>query len=323
MIAAMVLGSAARAVPLRLQYAPAPKLRAAYALPVARAKLDVPHCGHGQRAKLGALTATLTSFGAVATPAALASTEVLSLASDNGTSPALLAVVGVETLAVFALGSLYLQMKEKLELQESALVALLDVRRSLQRLQLDTVYAQTTISGGSKEEETSTEASLSKSAESTLQDAMLGNVNPDSLEALTVLREAKRALAESKLAEAERLYSNALRMAQTAEDVLLMKRAYRGLGVTCRDLRRFDEAINYLNKALEMSQVLDSQQGFSSGPSQRDIELCGMIADIQVEQGNVKEAQAMYKRYVSGLEILGENVRQGPTIPSAPQKQAV
>ena len=139
-----------------------------------------------------------------------------------------------------------------------------------------------------------------------------GRLNPDSLEVLTTLREAKRALAAGQSAQAQQLYADALTGAKVAGDSMLMKRAYRGLGVACRDLKRFQEAIDNLQKALELSQVIDSAQGFSSGPSLRDIELCGIMADIQVELGNVEEAQVMYKRYVAGLEILGESMRQAP-----------
>ena len=86
----------------------------------------------------------------------------------------LLGAVVVEALAIAGLGALYLNTKQKLSSQEEALAALLTVRRSLQRLQLDTTYSQTSsISGGSKDEETLTEASLAQSAEPTLQDAML------------------------------------------------------------------------------------------------------------------------------------------------------
>lgn len=273
------------------------------------------------RAAAAPLVAATTCVGAFLAPAAWASSELLALGVGGGDS-ILPALALAEAAAIFGVGALYVQAQQKLSAQDKGLSALLRVRRSLQRLQLDTVYAQTSISGGSKDEETSTEASLSKSAESTLKDAMLGRLNPDSVEVLTTLREAKRALANGNVAEAELLYSKALEGAKVADDGILMKRAYRGLGVACRDLERFDEAIDFLQKALEMSQVLDSVQGFSSGPSQRDIELCGMIADIQIEQGQFDEAQVMYKRYVDGLEILGESMRQAQSISAPQEKQA-
>ena len=108
------------------------------------------------------------------------------------------------------------------------------------------------------------------------------------------LREGRSKLKENNGAAAMVFFKKALMLTRQAGDMVLERRARRGLAVARRAQGDRTGAIADLLAVLEISQVMQEFTG--------DTDALGAIADLYTETGELEKAGAFYDRYIAALK---------------------
>lgn len=123
------------------------------------------------------------------------------------------------------------------------------------------------------------------------------DLRPEIKQCQAALKEGKRLLKEQDAGPAMVRFEKALMLARSMGDKVRERRAVRGLAASNRILGRYQQAIDYLGKVLEISEETGDHVG--------DVDAYGTIADIYTEMGEFEKAAEYYDLYIGKMTIEG------------------
>lgn len=123
------------------------------------------------------------------------------------------------------------------------------------------------------------------------------DTRPEVKQCQAALKEGKRLLKDQDAGPAMVRFEKALMLARSMGDKVRERRAVRGLAASNRLLGRYQQAIEYLMKVLEISNETGDHFG--------DVDAYGTIADIYTEMGDFDKAAEYYDMYIGKMTIEG------------------
>jgi tetratricopeptide (TPR) repeat protein len=123
------------------------------------------------------------------------------------------------------------------------------------------------------------------------------DMRPEVKQCQTALKEGKRFLKEKDAGPALVRFEKALMLARAMGDKVRERRAVRGLAAANRILGRYPQAIEYLQRVLEISDETGDHIG--------DADAYGTIADIYTELGEFEKAAEFYDKYIGKMAVEG------------------
>jgi tetratricopeptide (TPR) repeat protein len=123
------------------------------------------------------------------------------------------------------------------------------------------------------------------------------DLRPEIKQCQAALKEGKRLLKDQDAGPAMVRFEKALMLARSMGDKVRERRAVRGLAASNRILGRYQQAIDYLGKVLEISEETGDHVG--------DVDAYGTIADIYTEMGEFEKAAEYYDLYIGKMTIEG------------------
>ena len=123
------------------------------------------------------------------------------------------------------------------------------------------------------------------------------DMRPEVKQCQAALKEGKRLLKEKDAAPAMVRFEKALMLAKALGDQVRERRAVRGLAASNRLLGRYSQAIEYLERVLQISD--------DSGDHVGDADAYGTIADIYTEMGEFEKAAEFYDKYIGKMTVEG------------------
>lgn len=123
------------------------------------------------------------------------------------------------------------------------------------------------------------------------------DMRPEVKQCQTALKEGKRFLKEKDAGPALVRFEKALMLARAMSDRVRERRAVRGLAAANRILGRYPQAIEYLQRVLEISDETGDHIG--------DADAYGTIADIYTELGEFEKAAEFYDKYIGKMAVEG------------------
>jgi len=122
-------------------------------------------------------------------------------------------------------------------------------------------------------------------------------LSDDMKELKTALREGRELLREENANGAMNAFKKSLMLARVVGDLVLIRRATRGLGASKRLIGDRQGAIKDFEQVLVISQQLEDTTG--------DMEALGAIADIYTELGDLESAGRYYDMYLNQISADG------------------
>eukprot|EP00890_Picochlorum_soloecismus_P004941 jgi/Picsp_1/5448/NSC_02807-R1_flu chloroplast alternative spliced version s-flp len=123
------------------------------------------------------------------------------------------------------------------------------------------------------------------------------DMRPEVKQCQAALKEGKRFLKEKDAGPALVRFEKALMLARAMGDRVRERRAVRGLAAANRILGRYPQAIEYLQRVLEISDETGDHIG--------DADAYGTIADIYTELGEFEKAAEFYDKYIGKMAVEG------------------
>lgn len=151
-------------------------------------------------------------------------------------------------------------------------------------------------------EEASTPAAMNGNGANQSPNVSLASLDEDDMrpevkQCQIALKEGKRLLKEQDAGPAMVRFEKALMLARSMGDKVRERRAVRGLAAANRLMGRYQQAIDYLGKVLEISEDTGDHIG--------DVDAYGTIADIYTEMGEFEKAAEYYDKYIGKMAIEG------------------